>query len=141
MARFNMLCAMLLVGALGCSSSSSESVNTDGKPPESDVLGEVAGLISSYSGEFRKAPQKLGDLARYEPGYPLGFQALKSGDIEVVWGARMTIEEGSGTGYSGTTDVVAYQKQTPTGGGLVLLQNGDVKQMTAEEFKAAPKAK
>jgi hypothetical protein len=138
MARFKMLCAILLVGALGCSSA--ESVNTDGKPPEADVLGEVAGLISSYSGEFRKAPQKLSDLARYEPGYPLGFQALKSGDIEVVWGARMTIEEGSG-GYSGTADVVAYQKQTPTGGGLVLLQNGDVKQMTAEEFKSAPKAK
>ncbi len=129
---------MLLSGLVGCSSSSTE---TNGQPPESAVLQEVAGLISSYTGEFRKGPQKIADLARYEPGYPIGYHAVKTGEIEVVWGARMTIEEGSGSGYSGTTDVVAYQRQTPTEGGLVLLQNGEVKQMSAEEFKAAPKAK
>ena len=45
-----------------------------------------------------------------------------------------------GTGFeAGSNKVVAYDKQAETAGGLVLLQDGTVKQMTADEFKAAPK--
>lgn len=38
-------------------------------------------------------------------------------------------------------DVVAYEKNTPTAGGYVLLTSGEVKKMTTSEFAAAPKAK
>ena len=38
-------------------------------------------------------------------------------------------------------EVAADEKDTPTSGGYVLLSNGEIKQMTAAEFAAAPKAK
>lgn len=126
-----------VVCTLGC------SPNQDGSggpgPGGEDTLREVGGLISAYTGEQKRGPQKTGDLARYEPGFPLGYEAVKSGKIVVVWGAKMTIEEGGGN--VGTSDVVAYEKKVPAEGGLVLLQNGTVKQMTSDEFKSAPKAK
>lgn len=127
----------LLVGLAGCSSSSQPTAGSG--PTKADELREVGGLISAYTGEHKRGPTKLADLSRYELGYPLGYQAVKTGDVVVVWGAKMTIEEGGGGG-GGTTDVVAYEKKVPTEGGSVLLQNGTVKEMTAVEFAAAPKA-
>jgi hypothetical protein len=125
----------LVVALGGCSSKP----DAPAAPPKSDALQEVGGLIGAYAGEFKKGPTKVADLARYENGFPLGYQAVKSGDVVVVWGAKIVIEEGSGP--VGGTDVVAYEKQVPTEGGAVLLQNNTVKQMTAAEFQAAPKAK
>ena len=126
-----------LIG-FGCSSKSNTAGG--GGPTKSDVLREVGGLIGSYCGEYRNPPAKVADLARYELGYPLGFQAVKSGDVVVVWGASMTIDEGGGSS-SGTAEVMAHEKKVPTEGGLVLLQNGSVKEMTPAEFTATPKAK
>lgn len=122
--------------AAGCSSSATNA------PAGSDnraVVGEVGGLLGAYTGEFRKGPQKLADVARYENGYPLGFEAVKSGEVVVVWGARVTVEEGGGVDPN-ATGVAAYEKKVPADGGFVLLQNGTVKEMTAAEFAAAPKA-
>ena len=127
-----------LIG-LGCSSNSNTAGS--GGPTKSDVLREVGGLIASHCGENRKAPAKVADLARYEPGFPLGFQAVKSGDVVVVWGASMTIDEGGGGNAGGTADAMAYEKKVPTEGGFVLLQNGSVMEMTPAEFAATPKAK
>lgn len=126
------------VAVLGCSSSSSNP--SDGVPSKEDHLMEVGGLISSYSGEFKKGPAKAADLARYEQGYPLGLAAIKSGDIVVIWGAKMEMNEGGGPSTL-PPNVIAYGKDVPTAGGSVLLQNGTVKQMTADEFKTAEKAK
>lgn len=123
-----------LIFFTGCSSSNNPS-GTAG-PTRADNLQEVGGMISLYSGEYRRGPAKVADLAKYEHGYPLGFAALKSGDIVVVWGATMAGEGGGGSG-----EIVAYEKKAATEGGAVLLQNGQVKQMSAAEFAAAPKAK
>jgi hypothetical protein len=127
-----------LIGLAGCSSSTNSGGT--GTPGNADLLHEVKGLISAYSGEFGKGPRGIADLGKYEQGFPLGMNALRKGDIVAVWGVKMIIEEGGGS-PGGTTDVIAYEKQVPTEGGSVLLHNGTVKTMTADEFKAAPKAK
>ena len=75
------------------------------------------------------------DLAQLESLYPHGYQAVKSGEVVVLWGASMAGEEGGGS-----EKVVAYEKKVPTDGGHVLLENGQVKSMTSVEFAAAPKA-
>ncbi|MCS6864452.1 MAG: hypothetical protein RMJ56_11480 [Gemmataceae bacterium] len=90
--------------------------------------------------ESGHGPQKLSDLARFEHGYPLGYAAIKSGDVVVIWGAKAAPEGEVAAGRAGQ-NIIAYEKQTPTEGGLVLLENGTIKRMTAEEFKAAPKAR
>ena len=52
----------------------------------------------------------------------------------VIWGVKVR------DGASGS-NVVAYEKDTATKGGVVLLENGELKKLSAEEFQAAPKAK
>jgi hypothetical protein len=75
-----------------------------------------------------------------EPQFPRGYQAVKSGEVVVLWGAKMP---GEGEVNAGTAPdaVIAYEKKTASEGGYVLLQNGTVKEMSADQFKAAPKAK
>lgn len=119
----------------GCSSSGPSGGGTPGKEAE---LTEVGSMLVLYSGQHRKGPAKAADLAGYEQGAPLGYPAVKSGEVVVVWGATMP---GEGDLDKGTTAVVAYEKKTPKEGGLVLLHNGKVQAMTAAEFAAAPKAK
>lgn len=80
-----------------------------------------------------KAPAKAANLAKYETGFPSGYTNVRDGVIVVYWGAALA---------DGVTDkVIAYEKGTPDSGGYVLMQDGiTTKKMTAEEFKAAPKA-
>lgn len=116
--------------AVGCSKGGPETVS----PPQSEVLTDVAGLLRDYTAQYNKGPAKLTDTAKNEPLYSRGYRAVKSGEVIVVWGAPMPAE-GGGTG------VIAYEKKAETEGGIVLLQNGELQEMTAEEFRAAPKAK
>lgn len=138
--RSTLLATLCLSSAFGLWGCSSGKTGPTGGPPPSAALQEVAGLISSYSGEYKKGPTKVTDLARYENGYPIGYLNVKNGDIVVVWGVKMILEEGGGA-VSPTSDVIAYEKSVPTAGGNVLLANGQVKTMSADEFKSAPKAK
>ena len=129
-----MLLAVGLAVTVGCSSPP-DNTGGGGKPTNADALHEVATLLRSYPARGGKGPAKVADLAPYEHGGPLGYAAVKKGDIVVVWGVAM-----GGEGDAGSADVIAYEKKTPAEGGGVLLLNGDVKQMTAGEFTAAPKA-
>ena len=128
------LVALGLAVAAGCSSTPPKA-GEGGVQTNADALNEVATLLRSYPAKGGKGPAKAADLAPYEQGGPLGFAAVKKGDIVVVWGAAM-----GGEGDAGSADVIAYEKKTPTDGGAVLLLNGQVKAMTAAEFAAAPKA-
>lgn len=102
------------------------------------MLHEVGGLIRSYSGEAGTGPKRVTDLAKFEHGYPLGYAAVRSGEVTVIWGATVA---GEGEADAAPAHVVAYESSTPTSGGWVLLQNGRAKEMSADEFRAAPRAK
>ena len=124
---------LALVLGVGCSSPTSI-------PPEQAELEvgtglvEVGDLLRTYTEETGRAPSKAADLAKYQALYPRGVQAIQSGSVTVTWGVKVPP---AGTGG---TEVVAYEKTTPAEGGGVLLMNGEVKRMSAEEFAAAPKA-
>jgi hypothetical protein len=126
----------LLAAIAGCSSTDPGAASGQG-PDREAVLHEVGGLLRTVAGEGGRPPRKAADLARSEAGFPLGYQAVQAGEVVVVWGARMAGEGDSGA----SRDVIAYEKNVPAEGGWVLLQNGTVKQMTAAEFAAAPKAR
>jgi hypothetical protein len=80
----------------------------------------------------RRPPTKLAALEPFEPRIPTAGPAIRNGDIIYLWGAEYV---------SGGTKVVAYEKKVPTEGGLVLLQDGTVKEMSTAEFGSAAKAK
>lgn len=100
------------------------------------ILQDVDSLLRAGAGSSGRAPAKLADLDRFESMYTRGFHAVKSGDVVVIWGAAL-----KGEGQTGQNEsVVAYEKAVPSEGGLVLLSAGSIKKMSADEFKAAPKA-
>jgi hypothetical protein len=81
---------------------------------------------------------QLSDFEKKRKEYPLGYDAIKNGDIIVLWG---TPPKGEGEVAKGGAQVVAaYEKAVPTEGGYVVFSGGTIKKMTAAEFAAAPKA-
>ena len=111
----------------------------DAGTPEENMqhfeLHEIGSLYNVYVTEKHRAPNSVNELKTYEVGFPTGFAALQTGKCVAVWG--VDLEKSANKGSL----VLAYQKEVPTQGGLVLLANQTIKKMTPEEFKAAPKGK
>jgi len=114
-------CAGILAG---CGDSKKAKVGSDAKDP----LNELGEMLKSLAEEKRKPPSKMSELESVEPLIPLAGPKIRAGEIVYVWG----------TEYAASgTKIAAYEKKVPSEGGWVLLQNGSVKQMTADEFNAA----
>lgn len=118
---------LLVVGGCGVGGGSGGSME-----PQEAALNDVADLLRAAGGGGRP-PGRVADLARFEGTYSLGFEAVKKGDVVVIWGVPMKGEGDSG----GEGRPVAYEKAAPSAGGFVLLTNGKVKKMTAAELSAA----
>lgn len=111
------------------------------RPPASEamasvtLLQDVNELLRAASGATGRPVAGVADLKRHADLFNRGYDAVKSGDVVVLWGTKI-----QGEGEVGKNEVViAYEKNTPTSGGHVLLSAGTIKHMTADEFKAAPK--
>jgi hypothetical protein len=133
-----MTCVRLLLFAAclgllaGCSSKPKGSA-----PPETITLQEVNDMLHSAAGALSRPPSRLADLDRYQSMYPRGYEAVKSGNVVVLWATPL-----KGEGTAGKNEaVLAYEKSVPTDGGYVLLSAGTIKEMSAAEFKSASAAK
>jgi hypothetical protein len=89
-------------------------------------------MLRDFAKNKQPAPANQAQMEPHDPAYPVAWLGIVRKDIEYQWGA--------GINAAGADKVLAYEKKVPTEGGAVLMQDGTVKQMTAEEFKAAPKA-
>jgi hypothetical protein len=121
---------VLSAGLAGCSSK--KSSDESGAPTAADALHQVANMIRDYTSQSGRPPAKLADLASMKNLYNIGYSALEKGEVVVVWGTAV-----AGEGGGGGTGVVAYEKAAPDSGGAVLLEDGSVKKMSADEFRAA----
>lgn len=74
-------------------------------------------------------PKQFSDIDQkpYSEASSLAFNGVKEGKYVVVWGVS---GKDSGT-------VLAYEKDAPTQGGMVLMADGTIKKMSADELKAA----
>ena len=80
-------------------------------------------------------PKKPADFDEYLDSLPGAYDRIKNGEITVAWGFGLS------KAPAAAKQVLAYETKAATEGGSVLLRDGTVKQMTAAEFNAAPKAK
>jgi hypothetical protein len=80
-------------------------------------------------------PRKLEEFDNYIDSMPNAYARIKTGDYVVAWGVGRSTSPGAGE------QILVFEKKSPTDGGAVLLRDGTVKQVTAAEFAAAPKAK
>jgi hypothetical protein len=117
---------------VGCSGQPAGVGDVAGAPIE---LLEVGDLVKAAAATGRPAGS-VADFDKHRPMYPRGYDAVKKGDIVVLWGAR---PKGEGAVAKGGEEVVAYEKAVPNSGGYVLFSAGSIRKMTAAEFQAAPK--
>lgn len=130
MKRFALAALAVAVGLVtGCSGAPAPGSGTGGNK---DALADLGQMLKALAEEGRKPPATAAELPQVDPMIPVAAPLLRDGSVVYLWGI----------GYAaGSSKIVAYEKQTPTEGGSVLLQDGTVKEMTADEFKTAPKAK
>jgi hypothetical protein len=93
---------------------------------------DVKAMLTFAAENKIKAPTRPAELEPVAPAAPLAEPAIRDGSVVYVWGATLS---------PGSTAVLAYEKKAEAEGGWVLLQDGTVKQMTADEFRGAPRAK
>ncbi len=122
---------LCLASAVGCS-------GTPQPPPPPSGEEGIKELVSVYEYiEYSRfpPPRRLSDFEAHWDNMPNAFNRIQSGDYVVAWGVGRSTAPGAGK------QVLAYEKRASTEGGAVLLRDGTVKVMTAEEFAKAPKAK
>jgi hypothetical protein len=122
------LSIVFLATLLGCGGSGSSGPNADqGKL----AMEEFAAMLKQLPHDKRQPPAKLSEFEAVEPMAPTAAQLLKQNALVYQWGSGLK---------AGSLAIVLHEKKTETDGGWVLLQDGTIKKMTADEFKAAPKA-
>jgi hypothetical protein len=95
---------------------------------------QVGQIFRIYQREQKPPPRGIKDVGSLAEALPAAISSLKSGEVLVYWGAGLS------DGPDAASTVLAYQKDVPENGGEVLMQDGTARKMTAEEFKAAPRA-
>lgn len=127
---------LTLLGPLGCGAPNPEFTPDQ---VEESKLREVSQVLREYQLFNQKPPKSLKDIQAATGSSPGGFELIKSGEVVVSWGATLpdTKEE---PGSGAAKEVLAYFKKVPQDGGLVLMLDRTLRNMTAEEFKAAPQA-
>ena len=126
--------AVLVTAGIGLTAGCSRDPKGPGTADEGyrASLEELGETLKTLANEGRKPPARMADLEPIEPMMAVAGPAIRSGDVVYIWGA----------GYAaGSSQVIAYEKKTPSEGGYVLIQDGSVKKMSADEFKSAPQAK
>ena len=99
----------------------------------SDSMREIAEVYKYLRSEKLEAPASLKNLEPYIDTLGSAWAKLESGDVVLRYRVHFA------PSGSGAKSVLAYEKNVPTGGGSVLLRDGTIMEMTAAEFKAAPK--
>jgi hypothetical protein len=103
-------------------------------------LKQIGLLYHTYHNQKGKGPagvDELKQVATTADERAAVDEAGPGGTLVVIWGASI-ISPKDGPGSSNI--VLGYEKNVPTSGGAVLMLDGTVKSMTAQEFNAATKA-
>jgi hypothetical protein len=128
--RLWFLAAIAPLALVGCSGTPKNDAPSG--PTGAQTAEDVAGMLKDHYEQTQKAPTGLASLTDAPASHPVGHAAVASGEFVVFWKAPISASS------SGT--VLAYHKDVPASGGFVVMQDGSVQQMSAEEFRAAPKA-
>ena len=123
-----LLLGILIISLPACGDSTVNAPSPASDP--GDGLRELGEVYKFRASNRMPVPTKVEDLAENEAAMTNAWNAIQAGKIVVVWRV----------GYSSSSsEVLAYEKDAPSNGGKVLLRNGTVKEMSAEQFRAAKK--
>ncbi len=126
LSRFIVLLAIASM-SLGCGGGSGSNNGPDLPADASELITDVRDAIleASYGGAPLKSKS---DLAAYESQFPKAAAAIKSGEVELVWGK--TIRDGA----NASPQIIAYEKTAETSEGWAVLDNGSIAKVTSAEI-------
>jgi hypothetical protein len=128
---FSLLMTFSLLSSFGCGGNESTQSSGQGGPTAEAALKDLVELLKSAEVEKKKVPTRLEELQPFEGIYLGACMGIQQKQITYIWGSKL----------SGGSAIIAHDSNAEKDGGFVLLQDGTVKKMTADEFKAAEKAK
>jgi len=105
------------------------------KNKNTNTLKEIGLMYHAYHDMNGKGPSGLQDLQQLASTCPDGYAGLQSGQFVLIWNVKIP-EMVQGT----SNTVLGHEAAAPNSGGLVLMGDGSVRTMTAQEFAQAPKA-
>jgi hypothetical protein len=103
-------------------------------PTAADGLGNLRDLFRLAASGKAALPKSLAEFTSQEPFYPVAGPFVLSGEIGCAWGAGLK------QGPEAAKRVLAFETRAAQDGGWVMFQDGTIREVTAEEFAAAPKA-
>jgi hypothetical protein len=123
--------------AAGCGSSPEKAaMDTSAEAQGLKNLGKMYGIVSR---SLKRAPRTIDELRKAESEVPGGFNSIGETNVAIFLGAELTEPPGK-PGDDASETVLAYDRMVPLQGGYVLMRDGSVHRMSAEEFKTAKKA-
>jgi hypothetical protein len=129
------LISTLILFALTLLAACSRETPPPPPPSAEEGLKQMAEVYRYIEYSKLPLPRRPEDFADYWDTMQAAFDRVQSGEFVVAWGIGRSTAPGTGQ------QILVYEKKAPADGGAVLLRDGTVKQMTATEFAAAPKAK
>jgi hypothetical protein len=127
----SLIVILICLGACGCGQDPATELTGEGLTAK-HMLTDLGLLLQDLAANNRPVPTNQTEMAAHDALWPSVSPGLVNNEIVYQWGGRID--------PAGGETVLAYEKKAPSEGGWVLMQDGTVKQITADEFKAAPKA-
>ena len=126
------MCMCISASALiGCGSMPDEEPKSVLGPSSEEALNELKAMLLHLEEKKQPMPRGQQDLAAVGPFFPSAEVFLSNGSVVYAWGSKISSDA------SNADKVIAYESKAAKEGGLVMMQDGTIKTMTAEEFKAA----
>jgi hypothetical protein len=140
--RTTLAAVLLLIGVapplgVGCNSSAPAPSQA---AVESIPLRELGELYRNYVLDKKAPPKTLADVQPYEAAFPTAMARLRAGELQVFWGGELLKPDAVYPGEVSSDTVLAFETKVPNQGGYVLLANREIKTLTPDQFKSAPKA-
>jgi hypothetical protein len=124
-------------GAPGCGSSPEKAaMETSAEAQGLKNLGKMYGIVSR---SLKRPPRTIDELRKAETEVPGGFNSVGETNVAIFLGAEFAEPPGK-PGDDASETVLAYDRMVPLQGGYVLMRDGSVRRISAEEFKTAKKA-
>lgn len=121
-----LLPGLALAALLGCSPTPSPVSESPPTPAD-----QVGALVRTCRELGRPIPRNPREAEKIPGASPEAIRALKSGEIELSWGV--------GLAEIGATTLVGHEKDAPAKGGRVILADGTVAELNAEQIRELPR--
>lgn len=120
-------------GLTGCSKQAAKQSSAPQGPSINDGLTDLRDMLKEAAASNTAPPTSQEEMVAFDAVHPVAGAFIQSEQIIYVWGSALKPNGGS------AQKVVGYEPTCTTTGGQVLLENGDIKQVSAAEFQQLQK--